>query len=403
MAWVALPDRAVPRAHRGKRRANRTPVTLERGEIVDDRYRILSPIGEGGMGTVYLAENVRIDRRVAIKVLHAHLVSMEDVVARFEREARAAARIGSPHIADVIDLGFLPSGEPFVIMEYLEGESLWARLKARGRIAAKEMAPIVIQLLDGLSEVHKAGIVHRDLKPGNIFLMAAKEGDFVKILDFGVSKFRTGLFSGPDAITSQEDMLGTPAYMAPEHVKGDEVDARADLYSVGAVLYRCVSGFQPFASDNYLELLLKITNEPPRPIEALAPEVDPGFAAILRKAMARAPSDRYQTAAELREAIVEWHGRIDRILAEFLGLRHAAGALARRETPAKPRAAVSAPRQRLVSKVVVEPGELAPSTPPDPITPESPRMVPPMIGDEQLDDMLDALLDGPDAHRGEDP
>lgn len=347
-------------------------MALAAGDLVDDRYRVQGIIGGGGMGAVYLAENVRIDRKVALKVLHAHFAFMEDVVVRFEHEARAAARIGSPHIADVIDLGFLPTGERFVVMEYLEGQSLSERVSRCGRLTAKEIAPIAMQLLDGLAEVHAVGIVHRDLKPGNIFLASGKDGIVVKILDFGVSKFRAGLFNGPQALTTQHDLLGTPAYMAPEHAEGAEVDARTDLYSVGAVLYRCLTGVQPFNSDNHLELLLKIANEPPRPLELLAPDVDPAFAEIVRKAMAKNRRARFQSAAEFREAIASWDGRVDRLLAEFLGLRHTAISV-RHPTPrgmpaARAQAQQELPpqRPRLVSKVVLDPEELAPKAEPEP-------------------------------------
>jgi eukaryotic-like serine/threonine-protein kinase len=330
------------------------PLTV--GDIVDDRYRILGKLGRGGMGEVYLAENVRIDRKVALKVLHAHFAFQDEIVVRFEREARAAARIGSPHVADVIDLGFLPSGERFVVMEYLEGESLSRRLKKCRTMTAKEVAPLALQLLEGLAEVHAVGIVHRDLKPGNIYLTHGKAGDVVKILDFGVSKFRSGLFSGPDSLTAQQDLLGTPAYMSPEHARGLPVDARSDIYSVGAVIYRCLAGVQPFSSENYLNLLLKITRERPRPLELLAPRVDPEFAAMVKKAMDRNADERFQSALEFRDAIAQWHGRVDRLLAEFLGLHHTASTLTRPKTPVPepppPR------RSRLVSKVIVEPDEL---------------------------------------------
>jgi eukaryotic-like serine/threonine-protein kinase len=333
-------------------------MTLAIGNLVDERYRVLQQIGEGGMGYVYLAENERIDRKVALKILRPNFAARRSMVVRFEREARAAARIGSPHIADVIDLGFLTNGEPFVVMEYLEGESLSERLKKRGgRLAPPEAAPIAMQLLEGLSQVHEAGIVHRDLKPANIFLAPSKDGDFVKLLDFGVSKFREGLFSGPDAVSTDQQMLGTPSYMAPEQARNDAVDARTDVYSVGAVLYRCLTGLVPFSSENYLKLLLKIVNEEPRPIEVLSPDVDPCFARIVRKAMSKDPAARYQTAAELRQALADWHGRIDRLLAAFLGIRHAA-LVGGRAAAATPVPAPPPPRSRLISKVLVEPDEL---------------------------------------------
>src|SRR5690349_12480299 len=164
---------------------------LSTGDIIEGKYRIVRLLGEGGMGAVYEGENTRIHRRVAIKVLHAAVAAKADVVQRFEREAQAAGRIGSDHIVEVLDLGNLPGGERFMVMEYLEGESLGDRLKRRQRLPPVEVAPVLIQLLEGLIAAHAAGIIHRDLKPDNVFLMANKGGqkDFVKVLDFGVSKF----------------------------------------------------------------------------------------------------------------------------------------------------------------------------------------------------------------------
>ncbi len=352
------------------------------GDIVDDRYRILGRLGRGGMGDVYLAENVRIDRRVALKVLHAHFAFMDEIVVRFEREARAAARIGSPHVADVIDLGFLPSGERFVVMEYLEGESLSNRLSKGRTMTAKEVAAIALQLLEGLAEVHAVGIVHRDLKPGNIFLTSCKTGEVVKIIDFGVSKFRSGLFSGPDSLTNEQGLLGTPAYMSPEHARGLLVDARSDIYSVGAVIYRCLTGAQPFASENYLELLIKITRDPPRPLELLAPGVDPEFAGFVRKAMAKDPNRRFQTALEFRDAIAAWHGRVDRLLAEYLGLHHAANTLAHPKTPVPELPPV---RSQFISKVVVDAEQLAPER-------AEPETLERRSGGSSIDEQVDELL-----------
>jgi eukaryotic-like serine/threonine-protein kinase len=356
-------------------------MTLAVGNLVDKRYRVLRLLGEGGMGYVYLAENERIDRKVAIKVLRPSFALMDTMVVRFEREARAAARIGSPHIADVIDLGFLPSGEPFVVMEYLEGESLAHRLKkGTGRLSPREVAPIALQLLEGLSQVHDAGIVHRDLKPANIFLAPAKDGDFVKLLDFGVSKFREGLFTGTDALSTDQQMLGTPSYMAPEQARNQAVDARTDLYSVGAVLYRCVTGLAPFSSENRLDLLLKIVGEQPRPIEVLAPDVDPTFARIVRKAMAKNPADRFATAAQLGKAIADWYGRIDRLLADFLGIHHAASIPRSPVATRTPASGLPPARQRLISKVIVEPDELEHRVR--------------AMHDAKLDELVDELLAG---------
>src|SRR5262245_16341105 len=166
-------------------------MTLSSGDIIDGKYRIVRMIGEGGMGAVYEGENVRIHRRVAIKVLHSGVASSGEAVARFEREAQAAGRIGSEHIVEVLDLGNLPSGDRYMVMEFMDGDSLGERIKTKGRLPPQELAPIAVQLLEALNAAHGAGIIHRDLKPDNVYLLKSRSGkpNFVKLLDFGISKF----------------------------------------------------------------------------------------------------------------------------------------------------------------------------------------------------------------------
>src|SRR5688572_4085479 len=163
---------------------------LSTGDIIDGKYRIVRPLGEGGMGAVYEGENTRIHRRVAIKVLHSNVAEQQEAVQRFEREAQAAGRIGSEHIVEVLDLGTLANGDRYLVMEYLEGDSLSSRIKNKGRITPQELCPVAYQLLEGLAAAHGAGIIHRDLKPDNVYLLKSRAGkpDFVKLLDFGISK-----------------------------------------------------------------------------------------------------------------------------------------------------------------------------------------------------------------------
>src|SRR5690348_12268058 len=164
---------------------------LEPGQVIDGKYRIVRLIGEGGMGAVFEGENVRISRRVAIKVLHPAAVSNPETVQRFEREAQAAGRIGSDHILEILDLGALPDGSRYMVMEYLAGETLSGRIRKHGRLTPEQVVPLVRQMLVGLSAAHDAGIVHRDLKPDNVFVLTERSGirDYVKIIDFGISKF----------------------------------------------------------------------------------------------------------------------------------------------------------------------------------------------------------------------
>ena len=279
-------------------------MTLQPGTIIDGKYRIDRLLGKGGMGAVYEGENERIHRRVAIKILHTEVSDRADVVQRFEREAQAAGRIGSAHIVEVLDLGSLPAGERFMVMEYLDGENLGARIKKRERFTPQEFAPILHALLEGLASAHEAAIIHRDLKPDNVYLVNAKsQPDFVKILDFGVSKFTDG---GHDlGQTSTGMIMGTPYYMSPEQVRAEKVDARTDIYSVGVIVYYAITGRLPFQATRFVELALKITTTSPEPPESIV-QLDPAFAAIIQKAMHREREGRFQTARDFQAAVAQW-------------------------------------------------------------------------------------------------
>jgi eukaryotic-like serine/threonine-protein kinase len=277
-------------------------VSLTPGAIIEEKYRIVRQLGAGGMGAVYEAENLRIGRRVAIKVMHPGS-DRQDAI-RFEREARAASRVGSRHIVEVFDLGNLPDGSPYMVMEYLEGETLGARLQKQGRISATDLAPIAHQVLEGLRAAHAAGIVHRDLKPDNVFLVDGQGStECVKLLDFGISKFRDreGETSG---LTRPGFAIGTPHFMSPEQLNASvDVDGRADLYAVGVLLYLCLSGSLPFEADSFEALMVKILFRAATPVDSVVPGLDRKIAALVAKAMARAPEDRYQSAAEFQGAL----------------------------------------------------------------------------------------------------
>lgn len=283
-------------------------MTFKAGDTIDGKYRIVRLLGEGGMGAVYEGENTRINRRVAIKVLHASVAAKEHVVRRFEQEARAAGLIGSEHIVEVLDLGNLPTGERYMVMEFLEGQDLGARIKQQKRLSPREATPIIYQLLDGLAAAHKAGIIHRDLKPDNVFLVTSRAGqrDFVKVLDFGVSKF-SALESEEMNMTSTGAVMGTPFYLSPEQARGlKNLDGRSDLYSVGVVLYQSVTGRLPFHAETFNELVFKIALEAPDPAETVVPGLDPAFAAIIAKSMMRDPNSRFQSAQEFQAALAQW-------------------------------------------------------------------------------------------------
>lgn len=286
-------------------------MALQPDDILDNKYQILRLLGEGGMGAVYEGLNTRIRRRVAIKILHGSVASNQEAVQRFEREAQAAGRIGSKHIVEVIDLGDLPGGDRYMVMEYLDGTDLTGRIRALGKMSPKELYPIAVQILEGLIAAHEAGIIHRDLKPDNIFLVPEGDyADFVKLLDFGISKFSaTG---GELSMTQTGMVMGTPYYMSPEQAKGSrELDQRTDLYSVGVILYEALAGRVPYHAETFNELIIKIVLEEPRPLDPPRSEMEALFHGIVTKAMARDPKARFQSAAELQGELHDWARTFD--------------------------------------------------------------------------------------------
>ncbi|MET0410497.1 MAG: serine/threonine-protein kinase [Polyangiaceae bacterium] len=278
------------------------------GEILQGRYRILREIGSGGMGTVYEGENLRIRRRVAIKVMRATDEPSAELIARFEREAQVASQIPSDHITEVLDMGELDNGHHFIVMEFLAGESLASRMDRTGRFDPKELVILVRQVLAALSAAHAAGVIHRDIKPDNVFILGEKAGqnDFVKLLDFGVSKVRRA--GEMQQLTQTGAVVGTPSYMAPEQVGGAEASPLWDLYAVGVLLYRGLTGDVPYKSLQLNDLVYKISLGRFTPPRERVPEIDPVLDAIVCKAMSRS-SERFQSAEEFIAALDRWLGR----------------------------------------------------------------------------------------------
>jgi serine/threonine protein kinase len=282
-------------------------VALRIGDIVDGKYQITDVLGEGGMGTVFAGVHRKIHRKVAIKVLKAGLADSDVMVRRFEREAQAAGRIGSRHIVEVHDVGELPSGERYMIMEYLSGESMSGHLRRVKRMLPETVFPLACQLLEGLDAAHVAGIVHRDLKPANVFLVDDRKGfdTFVKIVDFGISKFRH--LSEGEGVTRTGSIVGTPHYMAPEQTKGARhASSASDIYAVGAIIYRALAGRPPYRGETIHEILVQLISEQPPQLGDLVPGIEPAVARIVHTALSRDPADRYASALEFRQALIRW-------------------------------------------------------------------------------------------------
>ena len=276
------------------------------GKTIGGRYRIERLLGEGGMGAVYAAEHTLMHKRVAIKVLHAEMSKMEEVVARFEREAMAAAHIEHPNVANATDFGKLDDGSFFLVLEHVEGKSLREAI-AQGPFPVARAIHVARQMASALSRAHGLGIVHRDLKPENVMLVTRDaDPDFVKVLDFGIAKVPVGDIApkssaGDKALTQLGMVYGTPEYMPPEQALGQEVDRRADLYALGVILYEMLAGRRPFDDESKVKLLGKHITAPVPP---LPPElgVPPELEAIVMRLLAKEANERVQEARDAIEA-----------------------------------------------------------------------------------------------------
>jgi len=284
------------------------------GATLSETYVVERAIGEGGMGRVYLARHTRIaQKRVALKVLRPEYANHREVLARFQREAEAAASVSHPNVVTVLDIGRTASGLPYLVCEYLEGRDLSEHLADKGKLDVPSALHIIKQVCKGLAAAHASGVVHRDLKPHNVFLV----GDFtsgaparpaVKILDFGLSRF---LQTTPESqLTQSGAIMGTPAYMAPEQARAQPVDRRADVYGTGAILYAALTGRPPFVGETAQETVLAVLNQEPPPPRSLEPSIPVPLEIILERALAREPADRFADALSLEIALEAFESRL---------------------------------------------------------------------------------------------
>src|SRR5438045_9166860 len=281
------------------------------GQVVADRYHVVKKLGEGGMGQVYLAEHVKMGRRSAIKVMNPAMVHDPDAVARFNREAANASRITHPNVCAIYDLAETSDGLIYLAMEFIEGEPLTDVLDRDGALPLARGTAIFLQTADGLQAAHDLGIVHRDLKPDNIMLTKGRGGaDIVKVVDFGISKAVGGDEAG-QKVTKTGLVVGTPEFMTPEQLSGDQLDGRSDLYSLALVFYRMLAGKLPFEATTVQETMIKrLTDEPIKLAEARPDLSFPaGLQPVLDPALARTPMERYQSVAKFAADVPPVTGR----------------------------------------------------------------------------------------------
>jgi len=305
------------------------PVAI--GELVANKYRVERVLGRGGMGVVVAAMHEQLAQRVAIKMLLPEAEASPNALARFTREARAAATIRGEHVARVLDVGEMPGGAPYIVMEYLEGRDLAQTLADRGTLPPDEAVSFVLQACEAIAEAHAAGIIHRDLKPSNLFVTAGPDGSpLVKVLDFGISK---ALLSGSaeGQLTTTSSFVGSPVYSPPEQlVRAHDVDGRADIWALGTILFEVLAGRPPFVGESVMHVASKIFNDAPTPLIELRPDLPVELCAVVMRCLRKLPEDRFPDVNALAQALAPFapaHSvsadRVARIIAASLPPSHA--------------------------------------------------------------------------------
>ena len=282
--------------------ASESEAPVREGDILAGKYRVERVLGIGGMGVVVAATHVELDQKVAIKFVLPAAVNDEGLLERFLREARAAVRLKSEHVAKVLDVGKMESGAPYMVMEYLEGCDLAQLVAKDGPLHVDTAADYIVQACEAVAEAHSQGIIHRDIKPQNLFLTKRVGGSsLVKVLDFGVSKVS---IAGVVNLTQTMTVMGSPLYMSPEQMRSARsVDPRSDIWALGVVLYELLSGKTPFHAESMPELCLKVVTETPVPIDELRPDVPQAMAAVVMRCLEKEPDKRFNDAADLASAL----------------------------------------------------------------------------------------------------
>jgi eukaryotic-like serine/threonine-protein kinase len=286
------------------------------GDVIASKYEVTGLLGAGGMGYVISARHIELGEMVALKFLRPEALAHAELVERFAREARAAAKIRSEHIANVFDVGTLTDGTPFIVMEYLDGKDLADHLHQEGALPISVAVEYIMQACEALAAAHANGIVHRDIKPENLFLTQQAQGmHTIKVLDFGISKI--ALPRGKRDLVRTQMALGSPVYMSPEQIRrSDQVDARSDIWAVGCVLFELLTGVTAFDEPSLLELSAAILEREPVPLQTLRPDASEELEEIVLRCLTKNPDHRYQNVAELAAALYPFGPRRARISAE---------------------------------------------------------------------------------------
>jgi eukaryotic-like serine/threonine-protein kinase len=313
---------SVPGGHNPSSAKNVVDLPVRTGQVLEGKFRVERIIGEGAMGLVVEATHLALEERVALKFLRREARARPEIVARFAREARAAAKIKSDHVARVYDVGGSDDGSPFIVMEFLEGMDLEVVLAKSGPIDVTDAVEHVIQACEGLTAAHTLGIVHRDIKPANLFRVDRGGIRHIKLLDFGISKAGiSGTFEDIDLVSANTtQIMGSPHYMSPEQIRSTkDVDTRADIWSLGVVLYELITGDMPFTATDVTGIIAQVLHEPHRRVRSLVPDVPQGLEEVIDHCLQKDPAKRYQAAADLAVALLPFAPKRARAVVERTG------------------------------------------------------------------------------------
>lgn len=334
LAWHRLPKRGVRVTDGDKLRA---ASDVRPGQVVAGKYRLQRLLGAGGMGVVFAAHHLQLQKTVAIKLLRREMLTEPAAVGRFLREARAAVQIENEHVARVLDVGELPQGAPYMVMEFLEGGDLARWLKERGPLPVEQAVDFVLQAAVGVAEAHVLGIVHRDLKPANLFCVRRSDGQWIiKILDFGISKSDPIYAGHSHSVTSSGAVMGSPLYMSPEQLRATkDVDHRTDVWALGVILFELLTDRTPFSGETLPEVAIQVATEPPASIRNFRPDLPVGLERVILRCLEKQMRARYSDVSELARALLPFGSpraqvSVERISGIIRAARISASAL---ETP----------------------------------------------------------------------